>query len=79
MRKMEKPLLIDPRRSFEFSARHPLLVRLLESLATDLYRPHRLPHLFSNLYPGEFFNPHSAPLKIHQLIHRLRQCRISRN
>lgn len=48
------------------------LNRLLHALATDFYRPFRLAALYARVYPGEFYNPVSAPGKMHQLMKRFR-------
>lgn len=47
--------------------------RLLKTLASDFYRPFRTPSLFDETYPGEFYNPVSAPLRVRQIVKRLRQ------
>jgi hypothetical protein len=48
------------------------LHRLCFALASDFYRPRRLPSLHYHVYPGEFFNSVSSPLRVHQLLWRLR-------
>ncbi len=47
--------------------------RLLSSLLKDLYKPRRIATLHSEIYPDEYFNPHSSPLKIHQAVRRARK------
>lgn len=47
--------------------------RLLSILSSDLYRPIRMASLHAALYPGEFFNPHSSPGRLHQSLNRLRK------
>jgi len=47
-------------------------LKLMTSLVSDLYRPSRVISLFSELYPGEFYNPSSSPDRVHQLIRRTR-------
>lgn len=46
--------------------------KVLVALASDFYRPFRLPQLFERLYPGEYFNPESSPFRVHQTKDRLR-------
>lgn len=47
--------------------------RLLQILASDLYRPFRLAELHGLLFPREFFNLASSPARIHRAIQRLRK------
>ncbi len=47
--------------------------RFLAFLACDFYRPQTMGALHARLYPRDFFNPDSAPLKIRQLILRVRR------
>lgn len=47
--------------------------RVLTTLASDFYRPFRLATLFGRLYRGEFFNPTSSPLKVHQAMNRFKK------
>lgn len=47
--------------------------RLLIALAQDFYRPARIATLFTRLYPGEYFNPHTSPARVHAVIGRLRE------
>lgn len=42
--------------------------RLIRSLASDLYRPHRIGSLFNSLFPDEYYNPLVSPNRIHQAI-----------
>lgn len=46
---------------------------LLATLASDFYRPQRVAELHARIYPGEYYNPMSAPLRIRQAMHRLRR------
>ena len=46
--------------------------RLLVALARDFYRPLRLASLHALLYPNEYFNPVTSPIRIHQAMHGLR-------
>ncbi len=39
--------------------------RLLKTLASDFYRPFRVAHLFSEIYPGERFRLNSSRARIH--------------
>lgn len=64
------------------SARSPVLslvnpegayLRFLAYLASDFYRPQTTGALHARLYPRDYFNPDSAPLKIRQLILRVRR------
>ena len=50
-----------------------LLHHLLKLLATDFYRPFRVAHIFSMLFSGEYYHPSSSPLRVYQLIKRLRR------
>lgn len=50
-----------------------LLPRALLTLLSDSYRPLRLASLYSILFPNEYYNPVSAPNRVHQLLRRLRQ------
>lgn len=47
--------------------------RLFRALHSDFYRPLRIAELHARVYPGEFFNPISAPLKVKQALKLLRQ------
>lgn len=47
--------------------------RLLRLLARDFYRPQRLASLAAEIFPGEVYHPHSTPLKLHQVVKRLRE------
>jgi hypothetical protein len=49
-----------------------LLHRLLATLASDFYRPFRLASLHSLLYPREYFNPVTSPMRVHQATRHLR-------
>lgn len=44
--------------------------RVLVALASDFYRPFRTAQLHSRLFPGEFYNPVSAPHRVAEAIHR---------
>jgi hypothetical protein len=46
--------------------------RLLRAICLDLYRPARVTELHELLFPGEYFNPHSSPDRVHQNLKRLR-------
>ncbi|MBI4402806.1 MAG: hypothetical protein HY537_01515 [Deltaproteobacteria bacterium] len=48
------------------------LHRLLVALCTDFYRPLRVAPLHYLLYPDEFYNPLSSPMRVHQAIKRLK-------
>ncbi len=48
---------------------HSLLVELVR----DLFCPPKLETLFSQIYPGEYFNPASSTQRVAELIHRLRK------
>lgn len=47
--------------------------RLLMALSSDFYRPLRITSLHTRVYPQEFFNPISSPVRIYQLTKRLRK------
>lgn len=47
--------------------------RLLLQLNRDYYRPERIGSLFAAVYPGEYFNPVTSPLRVHQAMRRLRR------
>jgi tetratricopeptide (TPR) repeat protein len=47
--------------------------RLLQALASDFYRPHRLASLHEKLFRGRFYNPNSSPQLMHQIFRRLRR------
>ncbi len=53
-------------------SKFPLLLRLLTILCSDFYRPVAQGTLISKLYPDEFYNPISSPIKADQAISRLR-------
>jgi hypothetical protein len=46
--------------------------RLFRALTCDYYRPKRLPELFENIFPGEYYSPESSSLKMYQAFKRLR-------
>ncbi len=48
------------------------LNKLLLVLLEDFYRPATIGRIFSSLYPEENYFPRETPLRIHQLIFRLR-------
>jgi hypothetical protein len=47
-------------------------LRLIQTLASDFYRPWRLAELHAALYPGQHFDPESSSLRVHQLLRRAR-------
>lgn len=49
-----------------------LMHRALVALTDDFYRPVRLAALASKLYPGDYFNPVTTPLRVHQALLRVR-------
>ncbi len=49
-----------------------ILHRLFCTLVNDFYRPKRIGALFSHLYPDEYFDPHSSPDRVHQILKRFR-------
>jgi hypothetical protein len=49
-----------------------LNIRLLAALSSDFYRPLRVAALMEQLYPGEFFNDESSPVRIRFAIRQLR-------
>jgi len=51
----------------------PNILCLLTALLSDLYRPASTGHLFSKLYPGEYFSYPSSPARVHQLVYRTRK------
>lgn len=48
------------------------LHKTLSSLTADFYRPRSIGEMFTDLYPGEVFNPISSPHRVFRLIQRLR-------
>ncbi len=50
-----------------------LYQRLFHILASDFYRPQRIPKIFSELYSDEYFDPEYSPKKVVMLISRLRK------
>ncbi len=46
--------------------------RLLKAIVSDLYRPIRLPHLFAEVYPDEYFQVNSSPARIHEGVSELK-------
>ena len=55
------------------------LHRLLELMVSDFYRGFRVATIHANIYPGDYFNPMTSPLKVHQLLIRMRKWVSSRN
>lgn len=49
-----------------------LLYRLLVALSSDFYSPVRLATLHFRLYPKEFYNPETSPIRVHQTLTRFR-------
>ncbi len=47
--------------------------RLFRALHSDFYRPLRIAELHSRIYPGEFYEPVSAPMRVKQALKILRQ------
>ncbi len=47
--------------------------RLVDLLLQDFYVPIRTGPLFAGLYPGEYYDPHSSPLRVRQVMRRLRR------
>ena len=50
-----------------------LAVRVLRAMTKDFYHPMRIGALFSEIYPGEFFNPDSSPGRVRTALTRTRQ------
>ena len=46
--------------------------QLIGLFCSDLYRPFRVGSIYSKLYPHQYYDPYSSPLKVHQIIWRLR-------
>lgn len=46
--------------------------QILEILSRDFYRPVRIGTLFSELFPGEYFDINSSPSRVHQILYRAR-------
>ena len=46
--------------------------QLLEILLRDFYRPLRIGSIFAELFPGEYFDIFSSPMRVHSVIKRLR-------
>lgn len=51
----------------------PSLRRLMKVLSLDFYRPWTFGEIFSELYPGEVFNPVSSPHRVARLVGRLQK------
>jgi hypothetical protein len=49
-----------------------LIHRVLNALLLDSYRPVRFGSLFGYLYPGEHFDIHTSPVRVHQALRRAR-------
>ncbi|MGE0528679.1 MAG: hypothetical protein AB7G93_20350 [Bdellovibrionales bacterium] len=47
--------------------------RLFQVLCRDFYRPQRIADLNERLFPGEYFNPFSTPMRIQKACSRLRR------
>ncbi|MGE4131990.1 MAG: hypothetical protein AB7F86_10160 [Bdellovibrionales bacterium] len=47
-------------------------LELLEVLSRDFYAPRSLGALFSELWPGEYFDVFSSPMRLHQIVYRTR-------
>lgn len=47
--------------------------RLLLILSADFYRPQQVGGVFSELYPGEYFNPQTSVAKVYEVVRRLRR------
>ncbi|MCM2281475.1 MAG: hypothetical protein NDI61_06470 [Bdellovibrionaceae bacterium] len=54
-----------------FLMAHPLLLRVLQCLCLDFYRPLSHGLLHHHVFPGEYFNPHSSPQRIATALSRL--------
>ncbi len=50
-----------------------ILHRLVHRLFSDLYRPLSIGEVFYISSPDQYFDPNSAPLRAHQVIHRIRK------
>ena len=55
---------------FKFSS---LNNSLLKTLTADFYNPQRIGSIFSQIYPGEFYDPFTSPDRVHQAIRRFRK------
>ena len=62
--KKESELLLSPGQE---------LHRLLIVLSQDFYRPSPLLSIFTKLFPGAYFDPHTFPNRVHHVIARFRQ------
>src|SRR5262249_54709284 len=60
-------------RGIESPGHGKMVHQLVGALVKDFYRPRRLGQLFSDLYPNEYFNPFSSPVRLHRLIQRARE------
>jgi hypothetical protein len=49
-----------------------LLHKLLQTLASDFYRPFKMETLCSRLFPDEIYSPGQTPAKVYDLVSRLR-------
>lgn len=50
-----------------------MLFKLYKSLTEDFYRPVPLGTVFHQIFPDEYFNPYSSPLRVYRLVARLRK------
>jgi tetratricopeptide (TPR) repeat protein len=47
--------------------------RMLVILSADFYKKSRVPALFANLYPGEYYDPETSHFRVHQVLERLKK------
>jgi hypothetical protein len=47
--------------------------RILKAMFEDLYRPKTVDTLFCSLFPGDYYDVHSSPTRVHQALFRFRQ------
>jgi tetratricopeptide (TPR) repeat protein len=61
----------DKRDGAEVPGRKMLLA--LAAMVADAYRPASLGHLFSEIFPGEYYDVWSSPNRVHQILRRTRR------
>jgi tetratricopeptide (TPR) repeat protein len=50
----------------------PVYLRVLRAISTDFYRPLKIGCLFNEIYPGEYYDPDSSPIRVKTAISRTR-------
>jgi len=50
-----------------------LSAKLLQSLSADFYQPRRVAGIFADLYPDQYFDIDSSPMRVHKVISRTKE------